>query len=309
MLLKKQLTLPVKPGPFKLILCFILLSASNLIQAKEVTRQFNGLTINANLEMAKGKNYEDGMVLILHAANAHNKMEIIRTAQQVLLENDRSSLAINLSLGVNNRHGFLDCSQPQRHILDNSVYELAAWVAWLREQGTSQITAVGHSLGANQVMVYVVENRDPEVTHAVLMAPGHGEKDVQEIYKERYGYSLNKPLAIAYNQISSGNGDDLMEGIDTLLCPKSNITAYSFVSYFSTGNKFRKFGDYLSRSPIPTLVITGTEDDRQPNTVEFVGPYTSNNNIRLNVIEGAGHFFRDLNMDEAIEAAIEFIEE
>ena len=81
--LRKQLTLSVKPDLFKQILCFILLSTSNLIQAQEVTQQFNGLTLNANLEMAEGKGFDDGMVLILHGLTAHNKMEVIQTAQQV----------------------------------------------------------------------------------------------------------------------------------------------------------------------------------------------------------------------------------
>ena len=47
------------------------------LQAKEVTQQFRGLTINANLELADGKTLEDGVVLILHGTMAHNRMEII----------------------------------------------------------------------------------------------------------------------------------------------------------------------------------------------------------------------------------------
>ena len=278
-------------------------------QAKEVTQQYKGLTLNANLEMAEGKDFEDGMVLILHGLTAHNKMEVIRTAQQVLLDNERSSLAINLSLGIDNRHGFHDCSLPQRHIQDNAVYELGAWVAWLRERGTNQITMIGHSRGANQVMVYAVENRDPVVTHLVMMAPGLGNNNVKQIFQERYGYIIDEPLEKAYQQISSGKGDDLMKNIDTLPCPKANVTANSFVSYYSKNNKFRKYGEYLSKISIPTLIITGTEDDRQPDIVELMKPFTNNENIRVSVIEGAGHFFRDLNMDEAMEAAIEFIEE
>ncbi len=74
----------------------MLLNATTSVQAKEVTHKFNGLTINANLEMAEGKDFEDGMVLIIHGYLAHNKMEVIRTSQQVLLDNDINSLAINL---------------------------------------------------------------------------------------------------------------------------------------------------------------------------------------------------------------------
>lgn len=274
----------------------------------EVTQQYRGLTINANLEMADGKNFEDGMVLVLHGAKAHNKMEVIRTAQQVLLENDRSSLAINLSLSVSNRHGYYDCSKPQMDLQEDAVHELAAWVEWLRKRGTPQVIMMAHSRGANQIMVYIVENLDPEVTHAIMLAPGAGD-EVYSMYQERYGHSLSEPLAVAYDRIQAGKGDELMKGIDILSCPKADITANSFVSYFSKDNKFRNFVKYLSLSPIPTLIVTGTEDDRQPNIVELVQPYTGNENVRVSVIDSAGHFFRDLNMDEAIEIAIEFIEE
>ena len=298
------------PGKY-LFLCSVTLAVLGISlpgQAKEVTQKYNGLTLNANLEMVEGKDFKDGMAIILHGYMAHNKMEIIRTAQQVLLGNERSSLAINLSLGVDNRHGYYDCSLPQRHIQGNAIYELGAWVAWLRERGTSQVTILGHSRGANQAMVYAVENIDPEVTHMIMMAPGAGD-EVKDAYWERYGYSLDQPLTFAYEQIASGKGDELMKGIDMLSCPKSSITANSFVSYYSENNKFRQFRTYLSKSPIPTLIITGTEDERQPNTVELITSYTGNEHIRVAVIGGAGHFFRDLNMDEAIESAIEFIDE
>lgn len=286
----------------------VLTGFTNSSHAREVTHEFRGLTINANLEMAEGKDFKDGMVLIIHGYLAHNKMELIRASQQALLDYDRSSLAINLSLGIDNRHGFYDCSAPHRHLQENAVREMGAWVAWLREKGVTQVAILGHSRGANEAMVYAVEQKDPEVTHMVMLAPGAGE-NVNDLYLQRYGKPLDQTLDSAYRQIAAGKGKELMPDVDLLSCPKANVSAETFVSYYALDNKFRQFKSYLPRITIPTLIIAGTEDERQPEVEELLTPHIDGKRIQLSVIEGAGHFFRDLNMEEAVEASIEFITE
>ena len=304
--LRKQLTLSVKPDLFKLILCFILLSASNLIQAKEVTQQFNGLTLNANLEIAEGKGFDDGMVLILHGMMAHNKMELVAASQEILLDNERNSLAINLSLSRDNRHGFFDCTWSHRHKQEDAVEELGNWVKWLRQQGVSDITLMAHSRAANQSMVYAAENLDPEVTRLVMLAPG--ADDVKEPYEDRYGSVFDNNVNLMQQNIASGTGAELVKDIDFWFCPKASITAESFISYYGHESKFRQFHQYLPRIPIPTLVITGTQDERQPRIKKHVGPFVDDKRLFLVEIENAGHFFRDLNIEEAMEAMIEFME-
>ncbi len=91
------------------LLIFVIILV-NLAQAEEVTNAYNKLTLNANLELAEGKTLQNGVVLIVHGLLAHNKMEIVETTQQALLENGLNSLAINLGLGIDNRHGFYDCN-------------------------------------------------------------------------------------------------------------------------------------------------------------------------------------------------------
>lgn len=285
---------------------FIFIFLTSGLHAEEVTQEFRGLTLNANLKLAKGKDFNDGMVLIIHGYLAHNNMEIIRSSQQVLLDNDMSSLAINLSLGIDNRHGFFHCASPHRHTQENGVKEIAAWIAWLREMGTRQVTILAHSRGANLSMVYAVEQKDPEVTHMVMLAPGTGER-VRQIYQERYGKSLDTLVTLAEEKIASGKGGELMHDIDMLLCAKTSVSAVSFLSYYSRNNKFRQFRTYLPKISIPTLIIAGTEDSVQQNIVELLTPIIDGEHIQVSVIEGAGHFFRDINMDEAIEASVEFI--
>lgn len=305
-----RITVENRPGLALAVLTVVLLLAlqPNPIRAEEVTLEFRGLTLNANLELADGKAVSDGVVLIVHGYLAHNKMEIIRTSQRALLDNGHSSLAINLSLGVDNRHGFYDCTLPHRHLQENAVDEIAAWVDWLKYQGVSRITLMGHSRGANQAMIYVAEQRDPLVTQLVMLAPGLTD-NIEIFYRDRYGISVDETRNIAYRQVGAGKGKDLMPDIDLLSCPKALVTAESFLSYYSVDNKFRQLTNYLSEITVPTLVIAGSLDDRQPDIATVVTPLVGSHYVRLGVIEGAGHFFRDFNTDEAMEMAVEFIDD
>ena len=291
---------------FRAAMGMLLLFVSVSLQAEEVTQQYLGLTINANLELADGKALEDGVVLLLHGTMAHNRMEIVEASQQALLDNDHSSLAINLSLRLDNRHGFYDCSLPNRHIMDEALDELDAWVAWLRKKGVSRITIMAHSRGANQAMVYAVERKHPEVTHLILLAPNTNPSPKPQ-YVARYGETFDESLALVQKQIDAGKGDELIDNLDFSYCPKASVSADSFYSYHRLDDRFRQFPLYLSKMPIPTLIITGSRDELVPDIAKDVAPFIDGERIRLSVIEGSGHFFLDFNIEEAVEAAVEFI--
>lgn len=286
----------------------LLLVAFVPLQAKEVTQQYRGLTINANLELADGKSLEDGVVLILHGTMAHNRMEIIEASQQALLENDHSSLAMNVSLRIDNRHGFYDCTLQHRHIAGETVDELGVWVGWLRDMGVTRIAILAHSRGANQAMVYVVEHPDPAVSHLVLLAPNTNPSPKPE-YEARYGEIFDDTIERVQKQIAAGKGAELIDNLDFSYCPRASVTADSFYSYNRLDDKFRNFPLYLPKIPVPTLIITGTRDELSPNIEKDVTPFVDGKKMRLTRVEEAGHFFLDLNIEEAIEAAVEFIDE
>ena len=292
----------------KLILVFLAVTMPSMgAEAAEITLEYRDLTLNANLELAEGQDLAAGVVLILHGMTAHNQMEIIEASQASLLENGYSSLAINLSLDIDNRKGFFDCSWTHTHEADDAVDELAVWVQWLRQKGVKKIVLLGHSRGANQTMIYAVERDEPEITHVVLLAPNTTLNGKRQ-YEARFGSNFDDNLARVKSMVESGRGDELIEKFDFFFCPKTTISANSFYSYYRYDDRFLAFDRYLPRMPRPTLVIVGTDDDLQPNIPEHVAPYVDGERIRLEEIEDAGHFFRDLNIEEAIEIAIDFID-
>ncbi len=295
---------------YHLIALLMLMLPCLSIQAEEIKLKHDGLTVNANLQMAEGKNYQDGIVLVIHDLLGHNQMEIVETSQQALHGIGRSSLAINLSLSVDNRLGFFDCNVAHRHIQNEALDEIQVWINYLKSQGANKIVLMGHSFGANQIMVYAQNRLDPVITQLIFLAP-NTTGVFSEGYNRRYGQSVDTALSQAKQLIMSGKSDQLMENTDFLSCPQAKVTANSFASYYSPDliERYFNFSQFLSFINIPTFITTGTADERQPDIAKHILPYADGKKIRLSVIEDAGHFFRDFNIEKAMESAIEFLEE
>ena len=235
-------------------------------------------------------------------------MEIIKASQDALLENGQSSLAINLSYGVDNRHGSYDCMVPISFKLSDVMTELDAWLNWLKSQGVKKSILMGHSISANQVLVYSINRNDPAISGLVLLVPNTvGSPSSSQRYETRYGASLDSVLERAKKMIADGNADQLMENTDFGFCPKSSVTADAFHDFYQQGNKFWTSHLYLPDVKVPTLVIAASMDEVQPDIEKHVKPYVDNKLIFLTVIDGAGHFFRDFNIEDAVEKAVEFI--
>lgn len=278
--------------------------------AEEVTQQFGALTVNANLELAESSSLEDGVTLIVHGLQAHNRMEIIEAIQQTLLQSGRSSLAINLGLGIDNRRGFFDCGWPHRHGFDQAAAEIQAWIDWLKQQGAGPISLIGHSFGGTQALVYLDRYRGSPVNRLILLAPATRRYDrLKSEYLARYQKDLDTVLAQAQAMIDAGNGNQLMQNVDFFFCPRARISASSFYDYYRRDGAFAHLPEYLRRTQTPVMVIAGGNDERQPDVIRLLSPETDGLDKRLVVIENAGHFFLDLNIEEAIEYAVAFIED
>src|SRR2546423_276371 len=63
------------------------------------------IRLNGNLEVPAGKKVADGVALILHGTLSHDKQETVAALQENLKKRGLASLAITLSLGVDNREG------------------------------------------------------------------------------------------------------------------------------------------------------------------------------------------------------------
>lgn len=279
------------------------------VWAKAVTLDYQGVTLNANLEIVQGKTLIDGVILIIHGTQAHHGLELIQGMQERFLEEERNSLAITLSLGVDNRRGLYDCNIPSHYRHSDAIDEIHAWVAWLKSQGVDNIVLAAHSRGGSQSLWYATEHKQDAIKSLILLAPGLStmEKDAH-FYRERFETELEPLLLKAQRLVEVGQGDTLLQKVPFLfICRETSVTADSFVSFYTRDSR-RDTPYWLDKVRKPVLIIAGENDQVVPELIERVSAFVDDRNIKMTVIESAGHFFRDLNLDEAVEASIEFIE-
>ncbi len=274
------------------------------VQAEEVTLPYQGITLRAELEQASGWPAEP-VLLMTHGTLAHNHMDIMSSLQQAFKEREISSLAINLSLGIDQRESAMyDCATPHRHRQEDAVAEIGAWLEWLKGQGVKQVVLLGHSRGGAQTAWFAAEHPDPAIRSVILIAPATGENAAEEFAK-RTGKPLAPLLAEAKELVAAGHGDTLIN-TSILYCDDTRATAAALLSYYGDEPR-RDTRNLLPSIQRPVLVIAGSEDTVVPELQSRLGPLADGTRVQLKVIEGADHFFRDLYAEDVADAATQFM--
>lgn len=276
--------------------------------AEEVTTTHQGMTLNGELQLAEGKTLTDGITLVIHGTLAHNKMEIIASLQELLAENEVSTLAINLSLGLDNRHGSYDCSAPHRHRHTDAVDEMGSWMRWLEQQGVTEINLMGHSRGSNQIAWLMAEQDRPSIHKGVLLAPPiWSEEKAEAEYLRRYQRELSPVYAHALQLVESGRGDEMLTETGFIYCEKATVSAEAFIGYYRPDLRHHTPG-LLPKIDKPVMVMVGTEDTNYYlPLLKYVKPLAGGG-LEFVEVEGAGHFFRDLYLEEVVEMVVEWLQ-
>ena len=223
-------------------------------------------------------------------------MEIIDTLQSLLAENGQPSLAITLSLGLDERQGFLGCDAPVLANHEAAVDEIDAWVRWLQASGWQSVILVGHSRGGAQVALFAQRKKPATVTRLVLLAPlMWREGDVRQAYDAE----SNMPLAEVLTEARTSD-ETLMGPYPLLGCPAAMATPESFASYYDPSIP-RHTPDIIRGLTLPVDVYLGSEDEIAVWRPEDLAIVENHQNIRMISIDGADHFFRDLYLDEVAE--------
>lgn len=275
------------------------------LQAEPVQLPFEGLKLNGELTVPDGASLSDGVILITHGTLAHNGMETIVILRETLGERGFASLAINLGFGVDNRTGFYDCAAGvNRHLHEDALDEIGAWMAWLKGQGAGRIALMGHSRGGAQTAWFAAERDDPAVRAILLLAPAAGDPYASAAnYERRFG----KNLASLLKKAEGMAPDALLEGVPFIQCESATVTAAGFISYYSDEPR-RGTPWLLPKIAKPTLVIAGSEDTVVAGLRGYVEPLTGDN-LRFKEVDGADHFFLDLYMEDVADAIDEFLRE
>ncbi len=275
--------------------------------AAEVRIEHKGLGLLGEAALAPGKTWKDGAILLLHGTMAHRNMDTTAHLQKALLEQGHSSLSMTLGLGVPDRRGVADCDVAQTHRHQDAPAEVAAWIAYLKAQGATDITVLGFSRGGNQTARLAIDGMDPAVKRMVLLAPlAWDEKRVADGYENFHGVPLKTRLAAADKLAQAGKGGELMRDVGFQFCPKTAVSADAFLSYYRDDGRMDT-PSLVPKIKSPILFITATLDEIFPDLPQRMkdkqGP-----NVRMASIDGANHFFRDLLSDEVADVVVKFLE-
>ena len=274
--------------------------------AAEVSLPYKDLKLNADLSLAPGKTLADGVILITHGSLAHRDMEMLVTLRNLLRDKAYNTLAINLSLGVDKRHGMYDCNTTHRHTNDDAVAEIGAWMGWLKRQGANRVILLGHSRGGAQTALYAAEHDSPALQAVVLLAPAMLKNVDAESYQQRYNKPLKPILERARKLVKQGKGNTVLVNTDMIICPKSKVTATSFLSYYEQDPRLDT-PSLLPKIRKPTLVIVAGSDEVVTGLDQAVAPLADGKNLHMQVLPGADHFFRDLHAEDAADAISVFL--
>ncbi len=281
-------------GGFLAMLFSVALPAEEAVQM-----EFRGLTLNATL--TDGGEPGKPVFLLLHGTLAHNDMEIMQALREALLEEGFNSLAITLSLGLDDRRGMLDCAAVHRHLHTDAIDELEAWQHWLTARGMERQVLLGHSRGGNQVAWYMAERQPESAVATVLVAPQLWTADKAEAgYEGRFGDSLSARIDAARKLDS----DALLQDVGFVYCDGATVTAESFLSYHAPDERMHT-PNLAGRIRTPVLVIAGSDDTSVPGVAAAMAGVDG---VAVVEIEGADHFFRDLYVYDLVEAIADFLD-
>jgi pimeloyl-ACP methyl ester carboxylesterase len=284
----------------------LILAISLPASAEEVVLPYKAKNLNllAEVDWAGGK---DRVAVILHGTLSHNRHATVANLRRLLAAKGFSTLAPNLSLGVDRRQGNLDCAVDHRHRHEDALGELGAWMDWLKGQGVKQVDLVGFSRGGNQAAWFVAEGGHPLVKRLALVAPATWTWDAHtRNHKPREKLGLLESLKRAKGAVQAGRGETLFKELKFLSCGGAKVSAESLLSYYDPAETRRDTPGLLPGIGLPYLVVAASADTIVPDLLprlkempEVQGKFV--------VVDGADHFFNDLFAEDAVDAIAAFL--
>lgn len=260
---------------------------------------YEGKRLKANAEWSVPEGVDPkkkGAVLWLHGLfQTHRMKEPISVQRESWVAAGYPVLSPTLTLGINDRKEPYDCSYPLDHEYELNIKEIKEWIEWLRSKGVKRIILAGHSMGGQQVIHTAEELKDGiDLAGVLAVAPAKGTPREHPLLQE------------AKELVEDGKGKRMLE-TSFFYCQKTRVSARTLYSYYGVN---RNIGKSLEKIEVPVLIVWGGEDDRVKDLPKFLEPYVKGKkNVRIEVIDYADHFFRDLAAEDLSSIAIEFFQE
>ena len=270
----------------------LLAASATAVRADPVQIKPSLLRLNGNLELPPGKTATDGVVIILHGTLSWYGQETIAALQKNLKAHGVGSLAITLSLGVDDRQRPRACDVVHDYALAGAKREVGLWIEWLKGQNARYVDLLGFSRGGAQVAAFAPEFQFPDVRKIVLLAPAFATSLEQaDNYKRAFGHDLAPEIAEARkNPLAKRT-------VDFLSCKQAPVLNATFLDGYAELPP-----SLAARTGHPTLVVVAGKDEIAPDLAQRLP-----SSVKPVVIDGSDHFFRDLYGEEAADVIAKFL--
>jgi pimeloyl-ACP methyl ester carboxylesterase len=250
------------------------------------------LRLNGNLEIPAGKSVSDGVALVVPDALSHHGHETIAALQAHLKEDGVATLAITLSLGIDDRKGARACAVPHAYTMADIGGELDRWIEWLQLNGARSIDLIGFSHGGVQAAVMAAQRRT--LRRIVLLAPAFATSaELEESYARAFGQPLTPVLDAARTAPQETHA------VDFLTCRRAPVTGAAFIDAYRAIPP-----EVTTEIPQPVLVVIAGSDEIVPDLDRKLPAA-----VRRMVIEESDHFFQDLYGEDAADTIADFLTE
>jgi pimeloyl-ACP methyl ester carboxylesterase len=287
-----HMSLPTARKCARLLLASVaLFLAPMLAQAAPVQMKPGLLRLNGNLVLPAGENVSgNNVVILLHGSLSDYRQETIASLQKNLAARGVASLAINLSLGIDDRRAPRACDIVHDYALAGAKREVGLWVEWLKAQQVRRVDLLGFSRGGAQVAAMAPEL--PIVRRLVLMAPAFATAVEQaDTYERAFGHPLKPELDEARKEPLQKHT------VDFLACKQAPVLGATFLDGYA-----QLAPRLAAKTGHPTLVVVAGKDEIVPDLKDRLP-----SDVHRVIIDGSTHFFLDLYGEEAADAITRFL--
>jgi hypothetical protein len=290
------------------IVTLALLTTAATVRAEAVSHEYLGLIVVGNLELAADKSLKDhGAVVLVHDSLSHHTDMAVAKLQSSLASKGMNSVAISLSLGMNQRKAAFDCTHEHDHRHGDASDEIVAWVEWLQGKGSGPVSIVGLGRGATQAALSAAERQDLGISRLVLANPQSITPQAAGIrYQQQFGQPLPPVLDQARKLVEDGEGDTLLNVPGFLTCSKARATAAAFVDYYGGDNR-QDIVSLLPELKQQTLVVVAGSDPAARDLENTLSLFTTAGKVVQQTVVGADSGFTGSSGEQLAELVVKFV--
>ena len=217
------------------------------------------------------------VILLMHGFLTVHNFNLIQNIATEIADNHFTVLTPTLTLGISKRRTTLDCDALHLHSMEDDLKEIEWWVNWLIGKGHKKIILMGHSSGAVQIINYANTYKHKELIKVIAL-------------------SL-VPLSTPINNQTALSNQNVLKLIENNNTDIHHFTlAYCIENYSAPAKQYLSYAKWdpphilksLNAISLDKKVIIGSLDISRFN--KWISDI-KNTNSRVDVIEGADHFF------------------